>query len=102
MEEFEVKSLPGTKFRTKRVSPVDLLALSMSMDLKDFDSNKNLLNFALESLEVKMGDKWMPVKMKGRDVFMPTVLETNMMAISELTDYFMEHVLSPVFQSASV
>ena len=99
--EFEVKSLPGVKFRTKKVSPVDLLALSMSMDLKDFESNKALLNFVLESLETMIGEKWMPVKVKGRDVFMPTSLDTNVVAISELTDYFMEHVLNPVFQSAS-
>ena len=101
MEEFEVKSLPGVKFRVKRTNPVDLLALSMSMDLKDFDSNKAMLNFTLESMETKVGEKWLPVKVKGRDVFMPTVLETNIVAISELTDYFMEHILTPVFQSAS-
>lgn len=99
MAEFEIKSLPNVKFRVKRVNPIDLLAMSMSMDLGDFKSNKTLVSFALENIETQLGDKWFPVSNRG--VLTPTALESNLIAMSELTEYFVSNVLFPVFPNAS-
>jgi hypothetical protein len=101
IQEFEIDKLSGTKFRVKEISPVDLLALTMSMDLKDFNSNRMLLNFALENMEVKVGEKWFPVKVQGRNVFMPQSIDKDLIAVSQLTNWFMENILNPVFMNAS-
>lgn len=101
IKEFEIKTLPGVKFRTKRVSPIELLALTMTTDVDNYEKSVILYTVVLEHLETLMGEKWIPVKVKGRDVFMPTELESNIIAIQELSDWFVLNVIDPVFQKSS-
>ena len=53
MAEFTIKSRPELVFRTKKISPVDLLALTTTIDFENFTKTKETYNFALEHIEVK-------------------------------------------------
>lgn len=101
MTEFTVKSLSDFTFRDMDVSPIDLLAISTQIDFDAFSKTKEIFTFALEHLEVKVGDKWFPVKTKGREVYMPMTLQKNVMAISELCQWYVENVIIPVFPQSA-
>ena len=56
------------------------------------------MDFALEHIEVNVGDnKWIVVKQKDRNVYMPMGIEEDYKALKELIEYFIEEVLSKVF-----
>jgi hypothetical protein len=96
-QEFDVKDLPGQRFRVGRISPVDLLALTGQLDFDDFTKSKTLYAFALEHTEASVGDKWVPVKVEGREVYMPLGIDQNMTALSEICEWFFENVIKKTF-----
>lgn len=99
--EFKIAKRPELELRIKKVSPVDLLAISTQMDFNKFAQTKEMYKFALEQTEVKIGDKWFPVKVEGREVYMPTDLEDDPIALNEIIVYFLDNVVTKVFPESS-
>ena len=50
------------EFRIKKMNAVELLALRSQIDFEDYNSTKTLYNTLLENMEVKINEKWLPVK----------------------------------------
>ena len=98
---FSIKSMPGVEFRTKDISPVDILTIFTTSDFSDFKKTKDTFNYILENIEVKQGELWMEVKHPGREVYMPIGIENNIIALNELTGWFMENVIGNSFQESS-
>lgn len=101
MAEFTIKSFAGVTFRTTKVSPVDLFALSSQLNMTNMAQSKEVATFALEHLECKISEKWVPVKTKDMDVYMPIGLEENLVAITELITEFINKVVAPAFTKSS-
>lgn len=101
MTEFTIKSRPELVFRTKNISPVDLLALTTTIDFENFTKTKELYNFALEHIEVKdNNDKWSSAKVEGREVY-NLLIEDDVMAMNELITYFLNEVVGKAFMKSS-
>lgn len=100
-EEFEIESMPGTRFRVAKISPVDMMAITQTIDFDRFESNQTLIRFCLENAEVLMGEKWLPVKTKGRDVYQPIGIESDLIALNEVFLWMMENVIAKVFTRSS-
>lgn len=101
LQEFTIDSLPEQVFRVAKISPVDLMAITQTIDFDKFETNKTLIAFCLENTEVRMGEKWMPVKVKGRDVYQPMGIESNFIALNEIYLWMMENVISKTFMKSS-
>lgn len=99
--EIKIDSMPDYEFRTKSISPVDLLAITTQTDFEKFAQTKALYAFALENMEVKIGEKWFPVKLPGREVYMPTDIEENLTALNELIAKFLDEVVAKTFTKSS-
>ena len=101
MTEFEIKALPGQKFREAYVSPVDLLAIGTQVDFDVYKKNRELFKFSLEHIEAKVGEDWYPVKAKDRDVYMPLDIDKNLKALSQLCEWYFQTLILPVFQESA-
>ena len=100
-EEFRIESLPDQAFRVAKISPVDLMAITQTIDFDKFEANRTLINFCLESAEALMGETWMPVKTKGREVYQPMGIEGNIIALNEIFLWMMENVVAKAFTRSS-
>lgn len=97
-KEFKIPSRENNQFRIAKLDPTEVLALAMTMDLNEYKQTKATMDFALEHIEVNVGDnKWIVVKQKDRNVYMPMGIEEDYKALKELIEYFIEEVLSKVF-----
>ena len=101
LQEFKIESLPTYTFRVAKISPVDLMAITTTIDFEKFETNKTLIGFCLENAEVLMGEKWLPVKVKGRDVYQPMGIESNLIALNEIFIWMMENVIAATFTKSS-
>lgn len=101
LEEFKIDAMPNTDFRVKKISPVDLMAITASIDFDKFETNKSLITFCLENAEVKVGETWQPVKTKGRDVYQPMGIESNITALNQVFYWMMENVIAKSFTKSS-
>ena len=101
VREFTIESLPSLQFRTAAISPVDLLAITTQIDFDKYQQTKMLYTFALEHIEVKQGEKWFPVKLPGQEVYTPTSLGENLVALNEIITYFLNEVVAKTFTKSS-
>lgn len=99
-KEFKINSRKET-FRVAHISPVDLLAISTQIDFENFKMTKTLMLFCLENVEVKIGEKWVPVKTKDREIYYPKDLENDLIGLNEIFVWMMENVITTVFQKSS-
>lgn len=99
--EFTIESKKELTFRVVKLSPVDLLALQLQTDLDNFDQTRLLFRFALEHTEVKIGEKWFPVKTSGKEVYMPMGIEEDFTALNEICVWFLNNVIAKVFPKSS-
>lgn len=97
---FTIKSRNET-FRIGYVSPVSMLAISTQVDLDNFKKTETLFTFALEHIEVQMGEEWNPVKTPDKEVYMPFGIQTDFTSLDELCTYFLTEVIQPAFQNSS-
>lgn len=88
------------QFRITKLKPSEVLALSMSVDLDDYKKSVELFDFVLEHTEVKMGDKWNPVKTPNREVYMPLGIDTDYTSIQKIVEFFLKEVLAKAFQTS--
>ncbi len=98
--EFNIEGR-NESFRFAYISPVELLALSTQLDLENFEKTVVVFKFAVEHIEVLMGDKWVPVKTKNKEVYMPFGIDKDMNALDALCTHFIEEVMGPAFQKSS-
>ncbi len=101
LREFTVESMPNFKFREAYTSPVDLLALSLQVDFDQFKKTKELFEFALEHCEVKVGEKWFPVKSAGMEAYAPLGIEKNFAALNDICHWYIDTVLMEVFPESA-
>lgn len=100
-QEFTIENLPDLQFRLMKISPVDLLAMTTQLDFDNFKKTKVLYTFALENIEVKQGEKWLPVKVAGKEIYTPTEIEDNLIALNQLADWFLDNVVTKSFTESS-
>lgn len=100
-KEFKIESKPKTEFRIAKISPVDLLAIATQINFDKFEQTQTVFKFALESIEAKVGEAWLPVKYKDRDVYSPSGIEDEFIPLNELVTYFMVEVIGKTFQKSS-
>ena len=65
-KEFRIKSYDG-EFRIKKMNAIELLGIRSQIDFDNLDSAIEFFKIALEHIEVKIGNDWVPVKMKNRE-----------------------------------
>lgn len=100
MNEFKIDS-SNLDFRIKKMNAIETLALKMTLDNSTMSNTIKSFKTILEYIEVKCDDSWLPAKMEGREVYFPTELENDIVAINELLEYFMGTYLKSVFQKSS-
>ncbi len=100
-KEFSIESKPDLKLRIGKVSVVEIASLPAIIDFDNFDKTQQLYTFVFEHVEVMFGDKWVPLKTKGREVYMPPEIESDFKALNEIIAYFMDEVTEKVFQKSS-
>ena len=99
-KEFKIESR-SEQFRVKKISPVDLMAISTQIDLENLSMTKTLIKFCLENVEVKVGEAWLPVKMTDKEIYQPKDIVDDMTALNEIFVYMMEEVIVKVFTKSS-
>ena len=99
-QEFKINSREE-QFRVANISPVDMLAISTQVDFEKFEMTKTLIKFCLENVEVKMGEKWLPVKMKDREIYQPLNIKDDFIALNEIFTYMMSEVIAKVFMKSN-
>ena len=99
-QEFKINSRKES-FRVGKISPVDLMAITTLIDFEKFEANKTLITFCLENTEVLVGEKWLPVKVKGREIYQPMGIESDFVALNEIFVWMMENVISKTFTKSS-
>lgn len=100
LTEFKIKSRNET-FRVANIKPVELLAISTQINLENLTMTNNLYNFCFENLEVKMGEAWVPVKTKGKEVWWPKDIVNDFESLNDLFAWMMDNVIMKVFQKSS-
>ena len=95
--EFRIKTRPDYELMIPKVSPVDILALTTQMDFESYEPTKVFYNFALEHTQIKVGEKWFPIKYPGREVYMPSEIEDDLASLNEIIEYFLREIIMPAF-----
>lgn len=94
------KFIDGNDFRIRKMNAIEALALRTASNLKDVEGATKFFNEVLERIEIKVGEQWLPVKQKGRDVFLPDGIENDADAIQTLVEYFMKSFMQPFFSNS--
>lgn len=95
-KEFTIESISNT-LRPMKLQPTEVLALYYTQGFENLEKAKTTIDFILEHCEVNIENKWFPVKEKGKDIYMPINLGSNIKAINEIFMYFIEEILGKVF-----
>lgn len=99
-KEFTINSREES-FRVVKISPIDLLALTSQLDMGNFKQSQVLYTFALEHLEVKVQNTWLPIKTPGREVYNPVGIDSDLIALNELCMWFLNEVVAKPFMKSS-
>lgn len=103
-EEFEISTQKNLKFRFKKLSCLDVLA--MSEDYVNYLANhnsivyKNYMDSVFRATEVCIHDKWYPLK-EGNNVYLPADIENDYKGLREILVKFLVLVINPVFQDSN-
>lgn len=99
-EEFKIDSMPERQFRIGKMTPIEVLAISTQINFENFKMTETLITFAVEHTEVKIGEKWMPVKVKDKEIYQPTEISKNLPALNEIFSFVMEKLVAEVFPNS--
>ena len=88
------------EFRIKKMNAIEVISFRSLMDFKSLEKVTNFFKTVLECIEVKVGDDWLPVKEKNREVYYPNGVENDINLIDELLNYFQRY-LEEVFTKSS-
>lgn len=102
MEEFTIKNDNRFVYRMKRINALQLLALRSQLSFENFDSALNTFDLLLQLIEVRGANdtKWLPVKVKGEDVYFPAFIQEDPDAMQEIAMHAMEYLKS-VFRKST-
>lgn len=98
--EFKIDSL-DFDFRVKRLNVIEVLAIRANLASDNIEETTRLFNSILERLEVRIEDKWIPVKLKNLDNLTPACLDADIRAVKELIDFFIKDYLKQVFMKSN-
>ena len=96
MEEFKLKEREQI-FRIKQMNAIEVFSLRAVMGYSNFKESMDTVNALLERVEVKFGEKWLPVK-DGNNYY-PAGIENDYPAIEELI-FKVNDYLKSVFQKS--
>ena len=96
-EQFTIKSRPNLQLRVGKLSMVELLAISNTMDLNDIQMTIKSMNFIFEHIEVELNAEWQPLKEHNADVYWPQDIQNDAIALQEIFNYFLSNVLRKTF-----
>ena len=97
MENLKIKS---NEFSIRKMNVIEVISFRSLMDFKTLDGVSGFFKTVLENIEVKIGDEWLPVKEKNREVYYPNGIENDIKAIDKLLNYFQSY-LGEVFTQSS-
>lgn len=97
MDNLKIKS---NEFRIRKMNAIEVISFRSLMDFKTLDGVSSFFKTVLENIEVKIGDEWLPVKEKNREVYYPNGIENDIKAIDKLLNYFQSY-LGEVFTQSS-
>lgn len=97
---FKLENRPE-EFRVGYISPVEMMAISTQVDFENYSMTKTLMQFCIEHVEVKIGEKWLPVKMKDKEIYKPSDIVKDFVALNEIFVYMMENVIAATFPKSS-
>lgn len=97
--EFKIKALDAD-FRVKKMNAIEALALKNVLDFDNYETTVKVFKIILEQLEIKVGDVWLAVKEKDREVYLPAGINENVFAVNELIDKFLTDYLKPLFRKS--
>lgn len=100
-KEFTIESLENETFRVADIDPVEMLAIYPQMDFENFTMTKVLYTFCLENSEVKVGEKWLPVKVRNKKIYSPIGIEKNIVALQDICNYMISEVIVKVFTNSN-
>lgn len=90
----------GFEYRVKKMNAIEALALKSATDLNTVDNSMTFFNNALERLEVKVADVWLPVKEKNKQSYMPNGIDNDIEGIQKLIEFFMNEFMKPFFKKS--
>lgn len=90
----------GQVYRIKKMNAIEALALRSASDMKTVSGAKQFFSEVFERLEVQVGDKWLPVKQKDREVYLPDGIENDFNGVQVLIEFFMKEFLTPFFEKS--
>lgn len=98
-EEFTINALKDYTFRFVKLSPIDILSISNDVigSKEDDKLYKRFLTNAIESTQVKVNEKWLPVKEMNSETYYPAIIESKPKALLEITNRFFKTVIEPTF-----
>lgn len=88
------------EFRVRQMNAIEIISFRSLMDFSSLDGVSSFFKTILENIEVKVGDKWLPVKEKNREVYYPNGIENDIKVIDKLLNYFKSY-LGEVFTQSS-
>lgn len=91
----------GETFRIKKMNAIEILAVRSQISNKDVATSMNMFSTILECIECRVGNEWLPVKTKGKEVYFPNGIEDDVLVIQDLVSYFMGEFLVKVFQKSN-
>lgn len=94
MIEFEVNEY---KLRFKDMNPITLLAMQTLLDMKTMKKTEELFTIVLENTEVEIAGTYVPLKAKGRNVYLPENIDKDFDTLNTILSKFIELVLTPLF-----
>lgn len=98
METFKINEYT---FRLKKMNAIDVLAIQTQVRMNSVENSRNFFKTALENIEVQVtDDKWLPVKMDGREIYNPEEVTENASLLNELISHFLTE-LEKVFQKSN-
>lgn len=87
------------EFRIKKLNAIEVLAMRNVIDFENFHKCVSTFDTILEKFEVKVKDKFMPVK-DGSNYY-PAGIEDDLDSIQTLISFFINDYMRPLFQSSS-
>lgn len=91
--------LDNFEFRVKKMSSIEILSLRSQISFNGFEKAKNTYSTILENMEVKIDEKWIPVKEKDKEIYYPAKLEDDVKMLDSLLEYSLQYFKS-VFQES--
>lgn len=88
-------------FRIGKVTPIELLSISAVLDLEKLNQVTEFITFALEHTEVKVAEAWLPVKVKGKEIYMPLGIENDILSLNEIVAFVLKEVVEKAFMKSS-